>query len=94
MVQIHLDAPAWQHDLAFLPLVRATVPQRGMIERMSCDALNSLLVARDLAGPAEVLRGSAVNGNDFLSLTEIDFQRELRMTPFASKKLARCVGSL
>ena len=93
VVQIHLDAPAWQHDPDLLTHVHSPVPQRRMIGRMSSDALYSFLVTQDLAGPAEVLRGSAVTGADVLAPTEKDFQKELRMTPFASKKLARFVRS-
>ena len=94
VVQIHLDAPAWQHDPSLLPHVNASVSQRGNVRRMTSDALYSFLVTQDLAGPAEVLRANAVNGADFLTLTETDYQRELRMTPFASKKLARFCRSL
>ena len=41
----------------------------------------------DLAGPAEIARASGVNGSDLLQLSLDDLIKEVRMTPFAAKKV-------
>ena len=88
IIQIHIGAPAWQNEPHLLPRVDTPAPRRGSVRMMSSEALQSFLVTQDLAGPTEVLLANAVNGADFLTLAEADYRRELRMTPFASKKLA------
>ena len=91
VLQLHLNSPAWQQDLpsAPLPPSDSTIAPRSVVKLMTASALHEFLVSHDLCGPAEVLRCNSVNGSDFLALSEIDFQRDLRMTPFASKKLVR-----
>ena len=41
----------------------------------------------NLVGPAAVLECNGVNGEDFLGLDDAVLTRELRCTPFASRKL-------
>ena len=43
--------------------------------------------AHDMAGLADQLYAQSVNGADFLDLTEVEFVEELRISPFAAKKL-------
>ena len=53
------------------------------------DAVVAFLVGRDLAGPAELMRCSGVNGEDLLSLDVDTLVREIRTTSFAAKKILR-----
>ena len=42
---------------------------------------------RDLAGPAEQARMSGVNGADLLQLLREDLSSEVRLSPFAARKV-------
>ena len=53
------------------------------------DAVVSWAVARDLAGPSKVLHENAVNGQDLLDADEGLMVKDLRLTPFAARKLLR-----
>ena len=45
------------------------------------------LEEHDLAGPAELTRASGVNGADLLQLSINELSHDLRLTPFAARKV-------
>ena len=51
--------------------------------------LHDYLEAHDMAGLAAQLHRQSVDGSDFLSLSEEALTQELRLTPFAAKKLLK-----
>ena len=46
------------------------------------------LQEHDLAGPAELLRVSGVNGADLLELSITELSKDVRLSPFAARKVA------
>ena len=53
----------------------------------SVNELARFLEERDLAGLAKHLAAQGVNGSDFAALTFDEFVGDVRVTPFAAKKL-------
>ena len=53
----------------------------------TCQKLREYLQAHDMEGLATHLHSQSVNGADFLTLTETQCVSELRLTPFAARKL-------
>ena len=45
------------------------------------------LEEHDLAGPAELTRASGVSGADLLGLSSDELSSEIRLTPFAARKV-------
>ena len=62
----------------------------GANEKMVCVCVAEVcafLERSDLHGPALVCRQSGVAGVDLLEFTEAGLQNDLRMTPFAARKV-------
>ena len=56
----------------------------GLSESKACEA-------SDASEPAEALRSAGVNGSDFLKWkTERELASDLRLPPFAARKLLAC----
>ena len=79
---LRLTAPAWVGAAQ-----RPPVSARTRMSSWSCQELQDYLHAHDMAGLADQLYAQSVNGADFLDLTEVEFVEELRISPFAAKKL-------
>ncbi len=84
-VVLRLNGEAWGTDA-----------QRGQTmspqERMTgwtCSQLQDFLGGQDLAGLASVLYSQSVNGEDFLQLSDAEFVKDLRLSPFGAKKLVK-----
>ena len=84
VVQLKLTAPAWRVPGA----VAAPPPSpRAVMGSWNVDAVVTFAHGRDLAGPAAALFTSSVNGSDLLTLTEDVLVHEVRLTPFAARKV-------
>ena len=90
VIQLRLTAPAWQNPQ---PTPRATpqsMPSPGAAETMGkwgAEAVASFLEGADLAGPAAHLLKNGVDGKDLQGFDAGTLVHELRMTPFAAKKV-------
>ena len=81
---MRLTSPAWE------PVAAADTQETGPDEHMRTWTVAEtarFLDENDLAGPAEIARASGVNGSDLLQLSLDDLIKEVRMTPFAAKKV-------
>ena len=90
VICVRLDAPAWQtNDVPQVP-----PPRREAMAAWSVDELAHFVSGQDAAALAEMLRSQSVSGSDFLSFeTHEDLAAELKLTPFAAKKLFRLRGA-
>ena len=84
VIQLHLKSPAWETGLiaSSPPLSR-----REQMRSWSVAETGRFLEERDLAGPAEQARMSGVNGADLLQLSREDLSSEVRLSPFAARKV-------
>ena len=87
---LKLTEPAWESAPA-APTAPAAPPQdpRLLMEAWHAKAVMAFVEARDLAGPAASLFSSGVNGSDLLGVDEATLVRDLRLTPFAARKVLR-----
>ena len=84
VIQLRLTSPAWSTGAT------AETQESGPEERMRAWTVAEtarFLDENDLAGPADIARASGVNGSDLLQLSLDDLIKEVRMTPFAAKKV-------
>ena len=84
VLQLWLDRPAWAapgEDIAGAQEVGGVT--------WGVDAVASFLEAADLSGPAHVCRQNGVNGADLAGFTLDTLQQELKLTPFAAKKIIK-----
>lgn len=84
VIQLKLTAPAWVSPGA---MVAAPLPPRSIMGGWSVAGVVSFAHARDLAGPATALFASGVNGTDLLDMTGGVLVDEVRVTPFAARKI-------
>ena len=84
VIQLHLKSPAWETGLiaSSPPLSR-----REQMRSWSVAETGRFLEERDLAGPAEQAQMSGVNGADLLQLSREDLSSEVRLSPFAARKV-------
>ena len=83
VIVLRLSAPAWVGST-----VRAGPARRdAMMRRWSVAEVSTFLLARDLQGPASVCCASGVNGADLYGLTAHQLCHEVRLTPFAARKV-------
>ena len=68
----------------------------GASARARCrrHGLANFLEASDLAAAADTCRQSGVNGHDLLAFTVADLVTELRVTPFAARKIVQARDDL
>ena len=83
---LRLTEPAWV-DSSSATTVRPTLSPKQLLEEMSVGDLSRFLEERDLSGPATRLMNEGVAGSDFVDLSEDQFVKDLRLTPFAARKL-------
>ena len=84
VIQLRLTSPAWGTGAT------AETQESGPEELMRAWTVAEtarFLDENDLAGPADIARASGVNGSDLLQLSLDDLIKEVRMTPFAAKKV-------
>ena len=55
----------------------------------TCTELLTFLTKEDVQGPASVLFANGVNGEDLRTMTETTLVQELRLSPFAARKILR-----
>ena len=81
----HLTSPAWEAgvDTESQPVGRAE-------QMRSWTAIETVrfLEGHDLAGPAELVRRSGVNGADLLQLSEQELCTDVLLAPLAARKVA------
>ena len=84
VIQLHLTSPAWEAgaDIASEPVGPAELMRAWPVMEVV-----RFLEGRDLAGPAELLRRSGVNGADLLQLSQQDLCTDVLLTPFAARKV-------
>ena len=87
VIVLELKEPAWQGAVP----VAAPTPQmsspRSSMRALNVDDLAAWACARDLGGPAKLLRDNAVTGADLLDLDLEAMVKDLRFTPFAARKV-------
>ena len=84
VLQLWLTSPAW----AAPGEDNAGAQEAGGVT-WGVDAVASFLEAADLSGPAHVCRQNGVNGADLASFTLDTLQQELKLSPFAAKKIIK-----
>ena len=84
-IVLRLSATAWNDGSAPAPEPHP----REKMARWTCRNLHDYLEAHDMAGLAAQLHSQSVDGSDFLSLSQEELTQELRLTPFAAKKLLK-----
>ena len=60
---------------------------RGGLQPWTVGETARFLEEHDLAGPAELTRVSGVNGADLLQLSIHELSQDIRLTPFAARKV-------
>ena len=81
---LRLNEQAW---VSSAPLPTPVVSQPHKFHAWTVARVVQYLEGEDLAGPARVIHANAVNGTDFLNLTFAVLTDELRMSPFAARKV-------
>ena len=82
---VKLTAPAWNSGDVFPP---AHLPaSRDVMTAWSVRDVVAFLVGQDLEGPASVLQANGVSGADLVTMTAETMSRELRLSPFAARKV-------
>ena len=82
---LRLAQEAWQSD-AVVAAAPAETPEARM-RRWRAAEVSGFLRAEDLDGPAEVLFRNGVRGKEFLKLTLVDLQADLRLSRLASERV-------
>ena len=89
VIQLHLTAPAWGAGSGDEADAAQTTPQE-LMSSWTVAQLGGFLEGADLLGPASLFRNNGVTGADLLGMSEAELQRDLGMTAFAARKVARC----
>jgi hypothetical protein len=82
---LRLTQEAWQSD-AVAAAAPAETPKDRM-RRWRAAEVSGFLRAEDLEGPAEILFRNGVRGREFLKLTLVDLQKDLRLSRLASERV-------
>ena len=85
VIVLRLEEPAWQGaqgvDAPLAPSAAEAMDGWGVAD------LVAFLKGQDLAGPAAALSASGFNGHDFARTDFAELTADLRLTPFAAKKV-------
>ena len=84
---LKLTQPAWHSTTAVVAAPR-TDPRLVMAAWRASEVV-AFAKAKDLAGPAAVIFASGMDGEDFLCADEAMLVKDVRLTPFAARKLLR-----
>ena len=82
---VKLTAPAWNSGDVFPPA--HLLASRDVMTAWSVRDVVAFLVGQDLEGPASVLQANGVSGADLVTMTAETMSRELRLSPFAARKV-------
>ena len=85
IVLVRLMEPAWVTGEAAAPTAPANT--RDLLSKCTVVEFGNVLRGKDLAGPAAILGANGVNGADMVTMTETLLEQELRLTPFAARKV-------
>ena len=85
VIQLDLTSPAWETGASASTQPRSREDQ---MRSWTVAETGRFLKEHDLAGPAEQAWRSGVNGADLLQLSPEDLCSEVRLTPFAARKVA------
>ena len=83
---VRLTAPAWNAGDELPPA--HDPPRQEVLSAWSVREVVAFLNAKDLEGPASVFQSNGVNGADLLAMTAESMVRDLRLSPFAGRKVA------
>ena len=83
VIVLRLTAPAWLDS----NVPAQTVSRDDLMQRWSSSEVSTFLQARDLPGPASVCYANGLNGADMHATSSQDLCEQLRMTPFAARKV-------
>ena len=86
---LRLTEPSWEGAPA-APVSASWSP----LATWKTEQVAQFLESSDMRGPATFFRTNAVNGEDFESMTLETLVQELRMTPFAARKVLRARDGL
>ena len=84
VIQLHLTSPAWQTGVAASSQMMSRTEQ---MRSWTVAETGRFLEEHDLAGPAELTRVSGVHGADLLQLSINELSHDIRLTPFAARKV-------
>ena len=84
VIQLHLTSPAWQTGVAASSQMMSRTEQ---MRSWTVAETGRFLEEHDLEGPAELTRVSGVNGADLLQLSINELSHDIRLTPFAARKV-------
>ena len=84
VIQLYLKSPAWQTGVA---ASSHRVSPAEQMRSWTVEETGRFLEECDLAGPAELARMSGVNGADLIQLSTDELCRDVRLTPFAARKV-------
>ena len=84
VIVLRLTGPAWQADGSEQPQAPR---RRDIMHEWTVSETFRFLQECDLEGPAKVLRENGVAGADLLAMSAPDFVQEVRLTPFAARKV-------
>ena len=84
VIQLHLASPAWQTGVAASSQMMSRTEQ---MRSWTVAETGRFLEEHDLEGPAELTRVSGVNGADLLQLSINELSHDIRLTPFAARKV-------
>ena len=89
ILPLRLAEPAWQDASIPAPSGPAPAPlsKYDEVANMTCAELMCMLQKADLVGPAEILFRNGVNGQDLINMTPAVLAEELRLSPFAARKV-------
>ena len=84
VIQLHLTSPAWQTGVAASSQMMSRTEQ---MRSWTVAETGRFLEEHDLEGPAVLTRVSGVNGADLLQLSINELSHDIRLTPFAARKV-------
>ena len=86
---LRLTVPAWTLSSPLPPPSPQPDERPEQMRTWSASGVVSWALAQDLEGPSAVLFASSVNGADLLEMTAELLVKEVRLTPFAARKVLR-----
>jgi len=86
-ILLKLTESAWETGRSSSGAV--PIDRRAILSSWSVAELRTFLEGKDLSGPAAALHANGVNGSDLLETTAATLEQDLRMTPFAARKVAQ-----
>ena len=82
-----LSERAWINGETSAPA--ATMSPKDIFQHWTVADLARFMRGKDLAGPCGILQANGVAGADLLDMSASDLEGELRLTPFAARKVIK-----